>query len=96
MMIDPEAFAQRQMELTAEFARYVLENPEVDEELPEDSYIYFEIDGETEFNEYSRQLGERRERDEGMNAVCIRLKGLAPRQGSRLIDPQIVPSSSAV
>ena len=95
-MIDPEAFAQRQMELTAEFARYVLENPDVDEALPEDSYIYFEIDGETEFNEYSRQLGERRERDEGMNTVCVRLKGLIPRQGSRLIDPQIVPSSSAV
>ena len=91
-MVDPEVFAQRQMELTTEFAKYVIDNPDVDESLPEDSYIYFQIDGETEFNRYSQQLAERRERDDGVIAVCVRLKGLAPRQGSRLIDPQIVSS----
>lgn len=95
-MIDPETFAQRQMELTAEFARYVIDNPDVDASLPEDSYVYFHVDGEPEFNEYSRQLAERREREEGVTAVCVRLKGLAPPQGSRLIDPQIVPSPNAV
>jgi hypothetical protein len=93
-MIDPEDFARRQMELTTEFAKYVIENPDVDETLPEDSYIYFEIEGEPEFNQYSRQLAERRERDDGVVAVCVRVKGLAPPQGSRLIDPQVVPSSN--
>ena len=91
-MIDPQNFAQRQMELTAEFAKYILDHPDVDESLPDDSYIYFQIDGEAEFNEYSQQLAERREREDGVTAVCVRLKGLAPPQGSRLIDPQIVPS----
>ncbi|MGH7128902.1 MAG: DUF5647 family protein [Planctomycetaceae bacterium] len=95
-MIDPDEFARRQMELTAEFAKYVLENPEIDARLPEDSYIYFEIDGEKEFNDYSRQLAERRERDDGTAAVCVRVKGLAAPQGSRLIDPQIVASRNAV
>jgi hypothetical protein len=91
-MIDPEDFAQRQMELTAEFARYVLDHPDIDDSLPEDAYIYFEVDGQTEFNEYSQQLARRREREEGVVAVCVKSKGLEPPQGSRLIDPQIVAS----
>ena len=53
-------------------------------------YIYFEIEGDLEFNEYSRQLAERRER-EGMAPVCVRVRGIAPAQGSRLIEPQIIP-----
>jgi len=90
-MIDPEDFARRQMELTAEFAKLIMEHPEIDESLPEDSYVYFEIDGQPEFNRYSRELAERREREDGVVAVCVRAKGLAPPQGSRLIDPRIAP-----
>ena len=92
-MIDPQEFAQKQAELAAEFAIYVVDHPEVDESLPPDSYIYFEVQGDPEFNAYSRQLAQRRERDDGMIPVCVRVKGLAPRQGSRLIEPQIIPSS---
>ena len=77
------------MELAAEFAKLILEHPEVDESLPEDAYIYFEIDGQVDFNRYSRELAQRREREDGMVAVCVRAKGLAPPQGSRLIDPRI-------
>lgn len=89
-MIDMEHFARRQMELTSEFAKYVLEHPEVDEMLPEDSYVYFQLEGEPGFNEYSLELAQRREREEGTATVCVRVKGLAPPQGSRLIDPEIV------
>jgi len=91
-MIDPQTFANRQMELTAEFAKYVLDHPDVDGSLPDDAYIYFRVENEPEFNEYSQQLAERREREDGVVAVCVRLKGLAPPQGSRLIDPQIIAS----
>jgi Family of unknown function (DUF5647) len=91
-MIDPATFAQRQMELSAEFAKYIIDHPDIDESLPDDSYIYFQIDGEPEFNEYSQHLAERREREEGAIAICVQSKGLAPPQGSRLIDPQIVAS----
>lgn len=93
-MIDAKSFAHRQMELTTEFARYILDNPDVDAAMPQDSYVYFEVDGETEFNEYSRQLAERREREDGLEPVCIRLNGLAPPQGSRLIDPEVITGSS--
>ncbi len=93
-MIDPDTFARRQSELHAEFARYVLDHPEIDEQLPEDAHIYFEVAGDEPFNEYSRSLAMRREREEGVKIVCIRVKGLAPKQGSRLLDPQITATPS--
>ncbi len=54
-MIDPDAFARRQMELTAEFAKYVMDHPDVDEALPEDSYVYFEIEGELDYTTYLKR-----------------------------------------
>jgi hypothetical protein len=90
-MMNPHDFALKQQELTAEFAQYVVEHPEVDNLLPERSYLYFEVVGEEEFNRYSRELAERQLREEGLPIVCVRVKGLAPRQGSRLIDPVIQP-----
>ena len=94
-MIDPYDFAQRQTELTAEFARFLLDHPEVDESLPEDSYIYFEVAGDSEFNKYSRELALRRQHEDGMAIVCVRVRGLAPPHGSRLIDPQIITAAGA-
>ena len=93
-MIDPQEFARLQMELTAEFAKYLIDHHEVDASLPNDSYIYFQVDGHADFNAYSQELAERREREDGQSAVCVRLKGLAPPQGSRLIDPEIVSSAN--
>ncbi len=93
-MIDPYDFAQRQTELTAEFAKFVLEHPEVDEALPVDSYVYFEVAGDSVFNQYSRELALRRRREDRMAIVCVRIEGLAPPQGSRLIGPQIIPATS--
>jgi hypothetical protein len=94
-MIDPHEFAQKQLELTAEFGKYVFDHPEVDERLPDGAYVYFEVAGEPQFNQYSRDLAGRRQREEGQPIVLVRVKGLAPIQGSRLIDPTIEPSPVA-
>jgi hypothetical protein len=93
-MIDPETFADRQMELATEFAKYLIDHPDIDDILPPESYIHFQVEGDQEFNEYSQQLAERHEHENGMIPVCIQLKGLAPRQRSRLIDPRIVSSAN--
>jgi hypothetical protein len=91
-MIDPHEFAQKQLELTAEFGKYVIDHPEVDDLLPPESHVYFEVEGENEFNRYTRELAEEQLREDGLPIVCVRIKGLAPRQGSRLIDPVIEPA----
>ncbi len=93
-MIDPQEFAQKQLELTGEFGKYVIEHPDVDDLLPAESFIYFEVAGEESFNRYSREAGEKQAQREGRPLVCVRIKGLAPRQASRLIDPVIAPVSS--
>lgn len=88
-MIDPHEFARKQLELTAEFGKYVIDHPEVDDLLPPESHIYFEVAGEEEFNRYSRQLAEKQFREQGLPLVCVKIRGLAPPQGSRLMDPVI-------
>jgi hypothetical protein len=93
-MIDPHEFAQKQLELTAEFGKYVMDHPDVDDVLPQESHIYFEVAGEDEFNRYSRQLAEKQLREQGLPLVCVKIKGLAPPQGSRLIDPVIEPAAA--
>ena len=55
-MISPYDFAKKQMDLTAEFAQYVVDHPEVDDVLPPESFIYFEMADEDEFNRYGRDF----------------------------------------
>lgn len=93
-MIDPHEFAKKQLELTVEFGKYIFDHPEVDDILPPESHVYFQIAGEEEFNRYSRELAEKQLREEGRPLVCVKVKGLAPPQGSRLIDPVIEPAST--
>jgi len=91
-MMSSYDFARIQMELATEFAQYVVDHPEVDERLPEQSYIYFEVAGENDFNRYSRELAHWQHHEEGLPIVCVHIQGLAPRQGSRLINPVIEPA----
>lgn len=91
-MIDPREFAQRQFELAAEFGKYIFDHPEIDGCLPDGAFVYFEVTDETEFNRYSRELAERQQRTEGVPVVLVRIRGLAPPQGSRLIAPVIEPA----
>ena len=93
-MMDPHSFECKQFELTAEFGKYVFDHPEVDERLPDGAHVYFQIAGEEEFNQYSRELAERQRQEEGVPVVLVRIKGLAPPQGSRLIEPVIEQTSA--
>jgi hypothetical protein len=93
-MTDPNQFANKQLELAEEFAQYVADHPEVDDLLPEKSHICFQIEGEVEFNRYSRDLAVRQRHEEPAPIILVRIKGLAPPQGSRLIDPVIEPESA--
>jgi hypothetical protein len=91
-MIDPHDFAQKQLELTAEFGKYLFDHPEVDARLADGAYVYFEVAEEAEFNQYSRSLADRQRRENGVPIVLVRIQGLAPKQGSRLLEPVIEPA----
>ncbi len=95
-MINTYEFSQKQLELTAEFGKFVFEHPGIDDRIPDGACVYSQIAGEPEFNEYSRALAHERQREDGVTVVLVRVQGLAPRQGSRLIDPVIEPSPAVV
>jgi hypothetical protein len=95
-MMSAKAFTQRQFELTAEFGKYVFDHPEIDDALPDGAHVYFEVEGEESFNRHSRKLAQEQQKKDQGPVVMVRVKGLAPPQGSRLVDPVILPLSPAM
>jgi hypothetical protein len=87
-MIEPDVFANKQLVLAGEFGKYVFEHPEIDDVVPDGAYVYFHVEGDAAFNEYSRSLAEHKQKA-GVPVVLVRVKGLAPLQCSRLIDPLV-------
>jgi len=77
-MIDATDFARRQLELAAEFGKFVFDHPEVEENLPDGAQVFFEVEGEPEFNRFSLELADQRQREGAGPVVRVRLKGLAP------------------
>ena len=90
-MKDTRKFDQKIFDLTAELGLFVFDHPEVLDRIPDNAHVFFEVAGEAEFNRYSRKLAQRQRQEEDGPVVFVRIKGLAPRQGSRLIDPVIEP-----
>ncbi|MGD2089561.1 MAG: hypothetical protein PVH61_25525 [Candidatus Aminicenantes bacterium] len=73
--------------LVTEFDRYVVEHPEFAVKIPRNAQIVLQVEGEEEYNAWSRQIAARqRERDQSV--VFVKVKGLKPAK-SRLIKPEI-------
>ena len=84
-MID--IFEKRHAILVTEFDRYVMEHPEFAAQIPLNAQIVLQIQGDEEYNEWSRKLAERqRERDQSI--VYVTVKGLKPAK-SRLLNPKV-------
>jgi hypothetical protein len=94
-MFDPHEFARKQLELTAEFGKFVFDHPKVEARLPDGAYVYFDIAGDHVFNQYSRERAESHSRANGTPLVLVRVKELAPPQGSRLVEPVIEPRAGS-
>lgn len=73
--------------LVAEFDRYVVEHPDFAEKIPQNVQIVLQVEGDEEYNKWSRQLAER-QRETGQSIVYVKIKGLKPVK-SRLIEPEV-------
>jgi hypothetical protein len=76
--------------LVTEFDRYVIEHPEFSVKIPPNAQIVLQVEGDDEYNEWSRQLAER-QREQGQPAIFVKVKGLKPAK-SRLIKPEVAIS----
>ena len=73
--------------LVTEFGRYVVEHPEFAVEIPRNAQIVLQLEGDEEYNQWSRQLAEN-QREPGQKVVYVKVKGLRPAR-SRLLKPEV-------
>jgi len=73
--------------LVTEFDRYVVEHPEFAVEIPQNAQIVLQLEGDEEYNQWSRQLAEN-QREPGQKVVYVKVKGLRPTR-SRLLKPEV-------
>lgn len=85
-----EILEKRHSILVTEFDRYVAEHPEFAVNIPQNAQIVLQIEGDEEYNKWSRNLAEK-QRERGQPVVYVKIKGLKPVK-SRLIKPEVVLS----
>ncbi len=73
--------------LVTEFGRYVVEHPEFAAKIPQNAQIILQVEGDEEYNKWSRQLAER-QREPDQPAVYVKIKGIKPAK-SRLLEPEL-------
>jgi len=73
--------------LVTEFDRYVVEHTEFAVKIPQNAQIVLQVEGDEEYNEWSRQLSGR-QREPGQLVVYVKVKGLKPAK-SRLLKPEL-------
>lgn len=54
-----EILEKKQAIIATEFDRYVIEHPEFALKIPRNAQIVFQVEGDEEYNKWSRQLAER-------------------------------------
>jgi hypothetical protein len=84
--MNPEIQGYRNMVLYTEFEQYLLEHPELGEQIPDGASVVFMPENDPELCEANQALLDRARR-EGRQVALVRVKGLAPAR-SRLIEPR--------
>lgn len=78
---------KRHVILVTEFDRYVVEHPEFAAKIPSNAQIVLQVEGDEEYNAWSRQIAEK-QREPGQKIVYVKVKGLKPTK-SRLLKPEV-------
>jgi len=74
---------ERNIELSAEFSRYIFEHPEIEEKIPLDSEVILLPEYDKELREFNLQLGKNIE-NEGEKVIYISIKEIRPKTFSRI------------
>jgi len=85
-MTEQELFTKN-LRLSTEFDLYLLEHPEVAEQIPEDALIPLLPEDDPELCKKNLELAQAR-REPGQSIVYIRVEKIAPPR-SRLVNPQV-------
>ncbi|RJP59779.1 MAG: hypothetical protein C4549_01705 [Deltaproteobacteria bacterium] len=79
---------EKNLVLTTEFSRYVLEHPEVAKRIPKDAVVVILPEYDQELAEENLKIAKaRREKDQPL--VLVKVEKLAPVRKSRLVRPKV-------
>lgn len=80
---------EKNIELSAEFSRYLFEHPEIEASIPADSEIILIPQFDSELKEFNLRLGKKIE-SEGGKAFYVLIKNIRPRTLSRIEEVELV------
>jgi hypothetical protein len=78
---------ERQALLIREFNQFLFDHPEFAEQIPDGAVVVLQVEGDEEYNQWSRRLAEAN-REPGRPLVLVEIQGLAPER-SRLVNPRL-------
>ena len=84
-------FFEKSLLLSNEFSRYILEHPEIDERIPEDAQIIFEVQSDPVFTKLMKEYAHK-QHIKGQKVICIKLKNFPPKRKSLLTKVSIEPA----
>ena len=82
-MLKEKTMIERNIELSAEFSRYLFEHPEIEEKISVDAEVVLLPEFDKELKEFNLQLGKNIEK-EGGKVIYISIKDLRPKTLSRI------------
>jgi hypothetical protein len=87
-MKEESILIERNIELSAEFSRYLFEHPELSSQIPIGSEIILVPEFDAELREFNLSLGKRVE-SEGGQVIYVTIKSIQPKSYSRLTDVEL-------
>ena len=88
METETDQFFVRNSELSVEFSKYVLEHPEVDDLLNEDTIVVFVPEFDAELKDFNLKVAREIESDGG-KVLFVKVKQMARDVSSRLIGVEV-------
>jgi hypothetical protein len=90
--MNKEELIKKNIELSTEFGKFILDNPDLAVKIPPEAAIIFIDESDPELTKYNLSLAEQTRR-EGRPIIKVRIKGLAP-ETTRLLEPTLEFSSA--
>lgn len=60
--------------LSSEFQKYLMKNPDIESQIPENALVIFQIEGEELFNKWCREVS-MKNREKGQAVVTVVIRG---------------------
>ena len=87
-MREEQNFIEKNIELSAEFSRYLFDHPELSSQIPLDSELVLVPEFDAKLREFNLSLGNRIEA-EGGKVTYVVIKNIHPKSYSRLTDVEL-------